>query len=165
MTSKPITAEIRKSIAHISAHIHHLNRAELAANLKHLVSASTTVLGRLEEAEDKLEAVSESLQGFWLGVHLDGVNKHGSHILSLSPMSIDFGGQQEVDEELAEIADSVFSDAAKLGHKESHAVVIKWVADYDGFRYVGIDDVLTALLYGSAETQFQKFAAMDKRDE
>ena len=114
---------------------------------------------RLGKAAATIERVRESLRGLWAGVHLDGHNEHGSHVLPLA-----CGNMELTEEDLQDDAEDIYKDAAFNGFCEAHAVILKYKTGDDGLEFCGVDHVLTELFYGSAAQQEQEHKALEKQE-
>ena len=105
----------------------------------------------------KIEEVARALRGDWHGVHLDGRNEHGSHVIRLPQRSIELE-QDENGDFLKHIAETILTDAEALGFSVGDGVVATFTAYSDeGFfshyEYETISPELTALFYGSPTEQ------------
>lgn len=107
-----------------------------------------------------MDEIRTSLRGNWHGVVLDGRNEHGSHVLMLPQRSIELE-QNEAGDFLKDDAETIISDAEKLGFAVTDCVVAKFTSCWDDgwfshYEYEGICSELTELLYGSPTEQRER---------
>ena len=114
--------------------------------------------------EQELEALKLALQMPYVSLFMDGRNEHGTHLLETGGGTSVFDPGAFIRDALHsrdEMAEEIFAAAEKLGHAAGHNIVVRvrWPQhEEDCWEFLGIDELLTAVMHGTAAEQSKTMA-------
>lgn len=110
------------------------------------------------------EALKAALKSHYISLFMDGRNEHGTHLLDMP------GGTSAPQAELFfrdaldardDMAEEIFAAAEALGHDAGHSIVVRVRVpenEEDCWDFLGIDEMLTAVMHGTAAEQSAEMA-------